>query len=86
MGKQLQTRGVHVYSKDPKSNLWVLTSIHPIQWLSRQGEGRFAIQDGNIFTAGGELVPAKAVPVWLKNDIATLDPAVRASVGLKAEA
>ena len=83
MGKQLETRGVHVFKKDKRTNRWALSEIHPIQWLAREGMGRFAIQDGTIFTAGGEPVGAKAVPQWLKDDIAALDHNVRASVGLK---
>jgi hypothetical protein len=79
---QLDTRGVHVFRKDKKSNRWYHAETHPIQWFCSEG-GRFAVQDGVVWTASGVRVPAKEQPQWLTDAIAALSPAHRASLGLK---
>ena len=79
---KLDTRGVHRFDKDKRSNRWYLASIHPIQWFVNE-DARIAVQNGLVYTGAGEVIPRKDQPQWFVDALAKLTPEHRASLGIK---
>lgn len=78
----LNTRGVHVYTKDKKTNRWYHSDTHPIQWLVTD-QGRVAIQDGNVFSASGKMLTGDEIPAWFHAEVAKLSPKLLESLRFK---
>ena len=81
MSSRLDTRGVHVFKKNPKTQQYSLSEVHPIQWLTREGQGRLAIQDGSVYSSSGERLTVKQIPAWFHEDVAKLGPEILTSLG-----
>jgi hypothetical protein len=80
MGRTLALRGVHVFQKVPNTNQFRLKEVHPYVRLT-DGEEVVYIQDGSVYSGGGEPFAAAAVPAWFHEKVKTLNPAILRECG-----
>ena len=80
MSSSLKLRQVHVYKKVPGKNVFALAEIHPAIRLG-SGEEHLYIQNGAVFTEGGDPVLAKDYPGWFVDAAAKLNPKVLQETG-----
>jgi hypothetical protein len=79
---------VHEYKKANDGSPAVLIRSSPVLRLGRRTEDELSqvyvfVQNGEFYTENGELLPPEMRPKWLAEELAKVNPKVRAEVGLK---
>lgn len=73
MAKKLNLAGVHVLRKIPGSQQYALAETHPAMRIA-QGDNALYIQDGQVWSAGGDLVKPTEIPGWFLEEVKKVNP------------
>lgn len=81
MALKLNLQGVHVFEREQGSLNYKLSKIFPAMRLATEGQEVY-IQHGRYWTAGGDPIKSKDLPVWVADELAKCSPAALAEAGI----
>jgi hypothetical protein len=82
VSRKLELNQVHVMEKVGTAQ-WAVTKTRPALRLCK-GENTLFIQQGTVFTPGGDPLPAKDVPAWFLEEVQKASPAALLECGYQA--